>query len=190
MTKTIREIGERLRDLREIFGYSPVQVARQLKVDPQVYDGYENGEFDIPIGFLYEAAHLYHVELTALLTGGEPKLNRYALSRGNGGIQVDRNDDYHYRSLAFNFTGKIIEPLYVVIGEESSDAPIVQNSHPGQEWDYVLSGTLRLQIENQVLELHPGDSIYFDSSIMHGMKAVGGDVAFLAIILENVCVEV
>ena len=57
------------------------------------------------------------------------------------------------------------------------------NSHDGQEFNLVLKGTLLLSIGGKELTLNPGDSIYFDSTQPHGMRALNGEPArFLAII--------
>jgi quercetin dioxygenase-like cupin family protein len=72
----------------------------------------------------------------------------------------------------------------VEVGPEAGDAKIALNSHPGQEFDYVIEGRLAVTIGSHELELETGDSLYFDSSEAHGMKALGGTKArFLAIIL-------
>jgi mannose-6-phosphate isomerase-like protein (cupin superfamily) len=62
--------------------------------------------------------------------------------------------------------------------------PVPVNAHPGQEFNYLLEGTLSVVIDDHRVVLSPGDSIYFDSRHSHGMKAVGGSRArFLAVIL-------
>ena len=38
-----------------------------------------------------------------------------------------------------------------------------KNGHDGQEYDYVIEGQLEVTIEEKVMVLNPGDSIYFDS---------------------------
>ena len=49
----------------------------------------------------------------------------------------------------------------------------------------MISGTLKLQIGSHIEILHKGDCAYFDSSIPHGMIAVGGeDCQFYAIVLN------
>jgi quercetin dioxygenase-like cupin family protein len=58
------------------------------------------------------------------------------------------------------------------------------NSHPGQEFNYVLEGTLKIVIDGHELVLEVGDSLYFDATKPHGMQAIGDQTArFLAIIL-------
>lgn len=48
----------------------------------------------------------------------------------------------------------------------------------------VLEGCMLLSIAGKDITLSPGDSIYFDSKLPHGMKALGGKtVRFLAVIM-------
>jgi quercetin dioxygenase-like cupin family protein len=88
-----------------------------------------------------------------------------------------------YQSLAHNFINKKSEPFMVTVEPEAGDVPIHLNNHPGQEFNYVMEGTLMIYIDGHQLILNEGDSLYFDSGCNHGMKAVGGKRAkFLAII--------
>jgi quercetin dioxygenase-like cupin family protein len=58
------------------------------------------------------------------------------------------------------------------------------NSHAGQEYNYIISGRMLIRINGKDLILEEGDSIYFNSDLPHGMKALDGEqVKFLAIIL-------
>jgi len=58
------------------------------------------------------------------------------------------------------------------------------NSHPGQEFDFVLEGRLLISIDGHEMVLGEGDSVFFDSGCPHGMKALDGAAArFLAVIL-------
>ena len=64
------------------------------------------------------------------------------------------------------------------------DESVSLNFHPGQEFNYVLDGTLEVTIDNHTPVLHEGDSLFFDASLNHGMKALGGKQAvFLAVIV-------
>ena len=58
------------------------------------------------------------------------------------------------------------------------------NSHPGQEFNYLINGSLKIYIHDNEINLEEGDSIFFDSSYEHAMEALNGKKAkFLAIIL-------
>ena len=184
MSNEILDIAARMKELREICEFSPEEMARELNVTPEAYASYESGAIDIPISVLLAMANACHVEPSALLTGGEPQLHVYCLTRAGKGVGIDRRKEYRYKSLAYNFGNKVAEPFLVTAGVVPAGTPLVVNTHEGQEFDYLIEGTLRLTINGTELLLYPGDSIYFDSSYPHGMQAVGSEPAkFLAIVL-------
>ena len=77
-----------------------------------------------------------------------------------------------------------MEPFLITVEPRPSAEPVPLNAHPGQEFNYVLEGHLKVVIDGHEIVLSPGDSIYFDARHGHGMKAVGGAPArFLAVIL-------
>ena len=64
------------------------------------------------------------------------------------------------------------------------DANHNKNSHAGQEFDFVLRGELEITIGDKVMVLHEGDSIYFDASQQHCMRAIGeSKVTFLCVVI-------
>lgn len=184
MSEQIKLIGERLRELREIAGDSIEDVANDLAISPELYLQYENGEIDMPVSFLFNAANRFGVELSTLLTGEEPRLKIYSLVRKNKRLVVDRRKEYRYESLAYNFIDKKAEPFIVTVDYKGNDKPESLNSHPGQEFNLILEGTLKIVIDKYELILHEGDALYFDSSYKHGMVALDNRPAkFLAIIM-------
>ncbi len=183
MPEKIRNIASRIRELREIAGISPETLAHEFNIPRETYLEYESGDADIPVGFLYKVAHRFNVDLTDLLTGESPKLHIYALTRNGTGISVERRKQYRYQSLAYNFIHKKAEPFLVTVDPGTAGLPGV-NSHPGQEFNYVLEGTLKVIIDGHELILETGDSLFFDASFNHGMEALNNKPArFLAIII-------
>jgi transcriptional regulator with XRE-family HTH domain len=184
MSENIRNIAMRIRELREIAGVSLETLAHEFGISRDAYQEYESGETDIPVSFLFQVAHRFGVELTDLLTGESPRLHVYSLVRNGAGMVFDRRKQYHYQHLAYNFIHKMAEPFLVTVDPEPSDAPVTRNSHSGQEFNYVLEGRVKIIIDDHELELNQGDSLYFDSSHPHAMKALDNRAAkFLAIIL-------
>lgn len=183
LSEQIKLIAARMRELREIAGYSTEEVASNLNIDKEVYESYENATRDIPIGFLNEFANRFDVDLTELLTGNSPKLTRYTLVRSGKGMSVQRRTPYKYQNLAYNFVHKKAEPFLVTV-PPNNDKKVSTSAHPGQEFNYVVKGTLMIVINDKEFILKEGDSLYFDSSLPHGMKALDDQTAeFLAIIL-------
>jgi transcriptional regulator with XRE-family HTH domain len=184
MSEQVEQIAERITELRNIAGISIENLAKGIGKPVETYRGYESGAVDIPIGVLYEVAGFFKVDLNELLTGEAPRLHKYCVVRKGKGVEVERRNPYHYHSLAFNFIHKKAEPFLVTVDPAPDSREVPHNAHPGQEFNYVLEGTLMLVIDGHELLLSEGDSIFFDSGAEHGMKAVGGAAArFLAIIL-------
>jgi len=183
MSEQIKEIAARIRELRQISDVSLESLASELEIPVEVYRQYESGMVDIPIGFLYKLSGKFNVELTAILTGDAPRLHTYSLVRNGKGISVERTKSYDYQSLAYNFVHKKAEPFLVTVEPHDENAPIPLNSHPGQEFNYIIEGTLNIVLDGHNLILNEGDSLFFDSSYEHGMKALNGKPSrFLALI--------
>jgi mannose-6-phosphate isomerase-like protein (cupin superfamily) len=184
MTDEVREITDRVRVLREIEEISGETLAKKLGFDPKEYNSWEAGEVDFPVGSLVEIAAYFKVDLSELITGKTSKLTTFCLTRAGEAPEVSRRPMYGYWNLAYNFHRKKAEPFLVEASAETGDKPLSINTHPGQEFDYVLEGRLLLSVGGHEMELGPGDCIYYDSSEPHGMKALGGKRArFLAMVL-------
>ena len=70
-----------------------------------------------------------------------------------------------------------MEPFLITVEPGPESAPIPLNAHPGQEFEYLLEGSLRVVVDRHEVVLAAGDSIYFDSGHPHGIQAIGGTPA-------------
>jgi transcriptional regulator with XRE-family HTH domain len=184
MNQQIKEIAQRLYGLRDALGLTTAQVANDCNLSETDYKAYESGQSDIPIGVLQAICKQYGVEMTALLFGEEPTMNSFFLTRSGLGTAMERTKAYKYQALAAGFSHRKADPFIVTVDPKPEDTPVHQNVHEGQEFNYILEGSLLLSIDNKELVLNQGDSIYFDSSKPHGMKALNNQpVRFLAIII-------
>jgi len=184
MSDQIREIAERVRELRNIEGIPAETLAAELGVDLKTYLAWEDSAENIPVGTLFELAKRFNVDMRELISGKSPHLKTYCLTRAEQGIDTERRPAYKYKNLADSFIHKRAEPFMVEVGPESENKAIELNSHPGQEFDYVIEGKLLISVGGHELVLNEGDSLYYDSGEEHGMKALGGKRArFLAVIL-------
>lgn len=177
------EIIQRVKVLREIDEISGETLARELGFDPAEYNQWESGEKDFPVGVLIKIAARFGVDLADLITGKTSKLKTYCLTRAGEAPVVSRRPMYGYLNLAYNFHGKKAEP-FLVEAAAAGDKPVSLNSHPGQEFNYVLEGRLFISVGGHEMELNPGDCIYYDSNELHGMKALGEKPArFIAVVM-------
>ena len=184
MAEQRQDIAARLKELREIEGKPAAELARALGVAPADYAAWEAGAADIPASALHDAARILNADLTELLTGAVPRMKVFAVTRKGGGVTVERRKDYQYRNLAANFAGRKVDVFEVTVPADAGDAGTHSNSHPGQEFDFVLEGRMRVLIHGNELTLETGDCVYFDSNQGHSMQALDGKPArFLAMII-------
>ena len=183
MTEDIKQIGQRLKGLRDVLDIKASEVAALCGITTEQYEKMERGESELSVANLQKIAREYQVDLDVLLFGEEPHMSHYFLTRRGQGLSVERRKAYHYESLASGFRGRKAEPFIVTVSPKPDDAPRESNAHPGQEFNMVFEGTLELTIGEKVLTLSVGDSIYFDATQPHGMRAMNEcPVKFLAII--------
>ncbi|MDL2212474.1 XRE family transcriptional regulator [Bacteroides sp. OttesenSCG-928-E20] len=184
MDDQIKQIAERLRGLREVLELSVDQLATGADISAEEYQRAETGDNDISVSMLQKIARTYNIALDALMFGEEPKMNSYFLTRAGKGVSIERTKAYKYQSLASGFMKRDADPFIVTVEPKSDDIPMNYNSHSGQEFNYILQGRMLLSIGGKELILNQGDSIYFNSKLPHGMKALDGEkVQFLAVIL-------
>ena len=72
-----------------------------------------------------------------------------------------------------------------MVTAEPNDSVIKLHAHEGQEFNYMVSGKMEFHLDNIIYELNEGDSVYFDSSVPHAMKALGNQPAkFIAVVIK------
>jgi len=109
-------------------------------------------------------------------------MTTYTVTRKDTGAKVERYPGYDYTSLSYNFRSREMEPMLVHLQPEDEQPALV--SHSGQEFNYVIEGTVCVIIGNKKLVLEAGDCIYFNPMLPHGQQAVGGPATFLTVIKE------
>ena len=188
MDYKIREVADRIRELRTISGFTVEEMAQRTGVPVEEYNQYESGSRNMSIAFLYRCVLIFGVDFSDLLEGRSAKLRNYALTRKGDGQRIEEAHHMIGYNLAPDFRNRIALPLYMELsykeGAEYEDIELV--THEGQECDIVIRGQMKIQIGANTEILNPGDCIYYDSSIPHGMIAVNGeDCAFYAMVLSN-----
>lgn len=182
-TTPSQEIAARLVALREAVDMTVRELAERTGTPFEKAKLYEMGQTEIPVSYLFKVAQVCGVDLTVLLSGGEAHLKEYTLVKAGQGLSVDRRKDYAYKSLAYRFVGRRMEPFIVTVPAKPEEA-LAWSDHPGQEFIYMLEGKLEIRLGSSVLVLEPGDSLYFASRTPHALRAVDGpSCRFLDVIM-------
>ena len=184
----LMDLAHRIREMREISGISISEMAEKTEVTVDQYLTYEAGETDIPFTFIHKCALTFNVGMSDLLEGQSARLSTCTVMRKGRMLDPIREDGIQIMNMAPMFRDKLAEPYWVKYeySEELQNKPIHTTKHSGQEFDYIMSGRLKVQVGETVEYLSEGDSIFYNSSLPHGMIATGGqDCVFLAFVMPG-----
>jgi len=188
MENQVTQIAERIKGMRLILELTVEEMAELTGTTVEKYIAAERGESNFPFAFLYKCSKAFGIDIAELLTGEPPRLSQYSVVRKGHGLPLERRQGFKYQHLAHYFKNRIAQPLYVTARFDPTQGSnnIELSTHAGEEFDYVLKGTLIFRYEDHIEVLHEGDAVYYDSGRGHGMIAGdGADCEFLAITLEH-----
>jgi transcriptional regulator with XRE-family HTH domain len=172
------DVGARVRAEREAAGVSLRGLARRLGVSPSLLSQIERGLAQPSVGTLWGIVTELGLSLDALFaaTGDgarRPTLVQRADDRTaielEGGVRWERLSASPDPDADFAFV------TYEPGTETRRDEPPA--THRGKEYGYVVSGRLRIEVGDEVVELGPGDAIVFGSETPHRFRALGGEPA-------------
>jgi len=188
-TTALADVAARIRELREIAGWTAAETAVKTGFPLDEYTRYESGVEDLPFSFIHKSALAFGVEMSDLLEGtNTARLTNYTVTRRGKGRVTAQEDGIVISELAPMFRDKLADPYWVTYAydEAQQSRPLDLDTHSGHEFDLVISGSLKIQVGDHIEVLSEGDSIYYNSSVPHGMMAVGrADCVFCAVILDG-----
>jgi mannose-6-phosphate isomerase-like protein (cupin superfamily) len=185
MNENFKQIGERLKGLREVLDIPAQEVADLCDITVDHLMKIEAGEADPSVYRLSKISKKFGISLDVLLFGEEPRMNSYFVTRKGQGLSINRNANYTYQSLASGFRGRKADIFLTQVDPMPDGQSHSLNSHEGQEFHYMIEGDMQVRIGEKEMILHEGDSLYFDASRPHCMNAIGDKpVKFIAVVLN------
>ena len=184
----LMEMAARIREMREIIGYTVEQMAEKTEVSVEDYKAVEAGLVDPTFNFLHQCAIVFGIDINALLKGHSAHLSGYEVTRAGQGPLTAHESHMDIRNQAAMFRDRLGTPYWVTYRYDPAllERPIATTTHGGQEFDLVLKGSMKIRVGEHVEELKEGDSIYYRSSTPHGMVATDPDgVTFLAMVMAG-----
>lgn len=186
-------IGDRLRQARKARGLSLRRLAEVLGVSPSLISQVETGRAKPSVNTLYALATELGISLDTLLFMDTEPVTRAGVEAAPEPADITLPHDPVQRAgsrMSIRLGSGVVwerlttesirnvDFLYVTyeVGGASSPENEFQR-HSGQEWGYVLSGTLRVKIGFDEFVLGPGDAITFDSGTPHRLFNAGDEPA-------------
>ena len=188
MEPIVSEVAERIKALREMCDISVEEMAEVVGKTPEEYKVYETGEMDFSFTFLYKIAERCGVDMVELLTGGKPHLVECTFVKNGRGLPMKRRLGFEYQHLGYTMKDRLSETFVVIAPyiEGDNDENVHLSQHEGNEFDYVLEGTMRFVHAGHYYDLEPGDSVYYNSGMPHGMYATSKNgCRFIASVMKR-----
>ena len=125
----IREVAARIRELREISGFTAEEMAARTDLTVEEYLQCEAGNRNLSIAFLYRCTLSFGVDMSDLLEGRSAKLRAYDLTRRGEGQRIEEAHHMVGWNLAADFRNRIALPLFMEMkyreGAEYEDIELV-----------------------------------------------------------------
>ena len=172
------EVGHRISFVRQSHGLSRGVVAKVLDISARQLAAIESGRRSPGLGTLYAVARAFRRPLEYFLPEGLDDARQYALLRRTEIVRqppwwrADRADGTRYFPLSAGLGDRGMYPYYAQLASASGHAP---QQFPGEQFVYLLQGEVEFSTSasgHAARELlRPGDSLYFDTSIPHELRA-------------------
>ncbi len=183
------QVGDKIRQLREIKGMSVEELAAESHISVELAERLESGALIPSLTPLIKIAKALDVRLGTFLddapqTGpviskSDNLENVMSFSGKNNNLKESVLDFY---SLASGKSDRHMEPFMIDVHPPKNDNYKL-SSHEGEEFIYVMEGKIEVLYGKETYLVYTGDSIYYDSVVPHDLHAYGGeDAKILAVV--------
>ncbi len=168
-------IGREVRGYRRQKGVTVAELADETGLSTGMLSKIENGNTSPSLTTLQALSHALSVPLTAFFRGFEERRAAVHTPAGTGveteGAGTRAGHQYTLLGhIGANASGVTVEPYLITLTRESDVFPTFQ--HAGIETIYMLDGALRYRHGDDVYDLRPGDTLFFDADSPHGPEAL------------------
>jgi transcriptional regulator with XRE-family HTH domain len=177
------EIGTRIRKIRLTQRRTITEVASLCGFSKGLLSKIETNKVIPAIATLSKIAAVLGIKISVLMEEGDvakvavtPEMNPF------GEAFVSTNKGYSIYGLAPHFLNKKMQPLLICSQKELVQPHSV--SHEGEEFIYVLDGSVCIHVGNAEYMLSKGESIYFECLNEHGVLPVTDVALYLDIFVD------
>jgi len=167
-------VGMKIREIRSGRHLSLRRLAQKSGLNINTLCLVENGKSSPSVSTLQQLAYALDVPITAFFAS-EPDQKRVVFTSHSSRHPVAFGSTC-MENLGKDLSGNAVQPFVVTLerGGSSGSEMIV---HTGYEFVYCLTGRILYRIEEQCYELHPHDSVVFESHLPHRWENLGEGVS-------------
>ncbi|MEN8116948.1 MAG: XRE family transcriptional regulator [Bacteroidota bacterium] len=187
-----KKIGRKIKEFREFRQISREELAINANLDIGQLEQIEEKGNVPSLGHLIKLSRALGVRIGTFLDDHEqvgPVVVRAGEEKESLSFSTKNEtsrDHLNFFSLAQAKAGRHMEPFIVEI-EPANQSDYKLSSHEGEEFIFVLEGTIEVNYGKELYSLNKGDTIYLDSVVAHNVHAAGNQPAkILAVVYTPV----
>ena len=179
------KLGTKIKSLRESLNLTAADLATAAGIDESQITLIENDEISPTISTLIKISRRMGVRLGTLLDGTEASspvvTSTEAMQPTINSTKPGTSGHLDFYSLAGSKLDRNMEPFFIHIHFADPAEKKNWSTHEGEEFIYVLDGTIEVYYGKEKHEVKAGESIYYDSIVPHCVTSAGKDAAAKAI---------
>ncbi|WP_019377572.1 helix-turn-helix domain-containing protein [Virgibacillus halodenitrificans] len=176
----MNSIGEKVRDLRSERRMTLKQVSEKTGLSISFISQVETNKCSVTLESLMKISEALNVKPSYFF----PKEANTSYKKSvviSKQPNVEENEsaiDFAYKDLSGKFSDQRFTPTLITL--EPRKEGVTPMSHSGQEFIYILEGTLTIIMNDDLIDLKPGESIHMESTIPHNwMNLTDSIIKFL-----------
>lgn len=173
--------GAVIKEQRLQRGWTLAEASERTGIPISTLSRVENDKISLGYDKLAKLSQGLDIDISRLFGGADAPVQRAvtgrrSVTRKHEGRAIE-TPNYSHRYVAADLLNKSFIPVVAELRARSLDEFGELVSHPGEEFAYVVEGTVDLYTALYApVRLNVGDSIYFDSGMAHAYIAVGEGV--------------
>jgi len=169
--------GKRVMRLRKEKNMTLKTLANETGLSSSYLSQIEKGEVIPPVAVILQLSRALEIDSSLLL-----KDEKARAGKASEEDHRKRTEDYSYRTLTPDAAHKRLKAFKVFI-DPKSEHKGVSYQHLGEEFIYVLKGKIEVMVGENKNTLSPGESLHFNSSIIHKLQNISREKAELLVVL-------
>ena len=169
-------VGARIKKHRTCKKISREQLANETGYSCEYLKRIENGREMPPVGVLLQLSKALQIDSGDLLKDDRETRDKRAQA------YTTRTRNYAYTALTPGAENKHLKAFRISI-KALQDHQGVGYLHEGEEFVYVLAGSIEIRVGDQVNRLGDGQSLHFNSGVQHHMRNIGEQDAELLVVV-------
>jgi mannose-6-phosphate isomerase-like protein (cupin superfamily) len=169
--------GCQMRGARKKMGMTINDLALETGYEPEILTAVEEGKSVPPVSLIIQLSRALKLNVDDMEAQEESK----AVKRRSKSHKK-RVDSYAYTPLSKSGADKHLRGYLVTI-DANTEHKGVEYHHEGEEFEYILKGSITVQVGEKITKLSQGESIHFNSALRHKLSNPNPEPAELLVVI-------